>query len=85
LVPGGGAHPLAREGWESPNSDEGTYTPAAAVLFIYIYIYIYIYMYFVIDAHPRGGADTFLLYVVRRFVMYTASALESWANLLKET
>jgi len=34
---------------------------------------------------PRGGADTFLLYVVPRFVMYTASALESWANLRKET
>jgi hypothetical protein len=33
----------------------------------------------------RGGADTFLLYVVLRFVMYTASALESWANLRKET
>jgi hypothetical protein len=24
-VLGGGAHSLAREGWESPNSDEGTY------------------------------------------------------------
>ncbi len=33
----------------------------------------------------RGGADTLLLYVVPRFVMYTASALESWANLRKET
>ncbi len=33
-VMGGGAHSLAREGWESPNSDEGTYT---VVLFIYKY------------------------------------------------
>jgi hypothetical protein len=33
----------------------------------------------------RVGAATFLLYVVPRFAMYTASALESWANLRKET
>jgi hypothetical protein len=26
LVPGGGAHSLAGEGWASPNSDEGTDT-----------------------------------------------------------
>jgi hypothetical protein len=40
LVPLGGAHSLAREGvgWESPNSDEGTYT---VVLFIYIYFVVY--------------------------------------------
>jgi len=38
-----------------------------------------------IESGSRGGADTFLLYVVPRFVMYTASALESWANLRKET
>jgi hypothetical protein len=37
------------------------------------------------DPGARGGADTLLLYVVPRFVMYTASALESWANLRKET
>jgi hypothetical protein len=37
------------------------------------------------ESNPRGGADTLPLYVVPRFVMYTASALESWANLRKET
>ncbi len=36
LVPGGGAHSLWLErGWESPNSDEGTYTE---VLCIYVYV-----------------------------------------------
>ncbi len=41
LVPGGGAHSLAREGvWESPNSDEGTYT---VVLFKCMYFVKYIY------------------------------------------
>ncbi len=43
------------------------------------------YIVFSSRLFPRGGADTLLLYVVPRFVMYTASALESWANLRKET
>ncbi len=34
LVPGGGALAGERGGWESPNSDEGTYT---VVLFIFMY------------------------------------------------
>ncbi len=34
LVPGGGAHSLAIERLESPNSDEGTYT---VILFIHMY------------------------------------------------
>jgi hypothetical protein len=41
-IPGGGAHSLARErGWESPNSDEGTYT-----------VVLYKYMYFGSMTHP---------------------------------
>jgi hypothetical protein len=37
LVLGGGAHSRRERGWESPNSDEGTYT---VVLFIYMYFVV---------------------------------------------
>jgi hypothetical protein len=36
-VLGLGAHSLEREGWESPNSDDGTYS---VVLFIHVYMYV---------------------------------------------
>jgi hypothetical protein len=39
LVLEGGAHSLAIEGWESPDSDEGTYT---VVLFIYVLCVTYV-------------------------------------------
>jgi hypothetical protein len=38
LVPGGGAHSLAREGWESPNSGKGTDT---VVLCMYKYFVLH--------------------------------------------
>ncbi len=40
LVPGEGHTRWRERGWESPNSDEGTYT---VVLFIYMYMYFMVY------------------------------------------
>jgi hypothetical protein len=50
LVPGGGAHSLAKEGWESLNSDEGTYT-----------VVLCINMYFVGFSNTVTGLEHILL------------------------
>jgi hypothetical protein len=51
LVPGEGAHSLAREGVQSPNSDEGTY---------YVYI-LYEYVLCALIALPPGGRSPYYL------------------------
>jgi hypothetical protein len=53
-VPGVGPHSLAREGWESPSSDEGTYT---VVLFIYMYFVISIVCWGEVGEGDRTRVD----------------------------